>query len=194
MSILIALGHSGYELDIQLAENIPELDLVVGGHSHTFLYTDTAGAGPPSVETAEGEYPTYVTNTVRGAGQEKVIPVVQAFCYTKYLGHLQLSFDSHGELLSPVAGAGVTFAAPVLLDHTIERDPAVLAAMEKWQQNLTEYRVVVGENMVFMEEGGPSEESNIGECMSCMSICRLYRNESINPYTLSHPSFTYDDL
>ena len=177
VSILIALGHSGYELDIQLAENIPELDLVVGGHSHTFLYTDTAGAGPPSVEAAEGEYPTYVTNTVRGAGQEKVIPVVQAFCYTKYLGHLQLSFDNHGELLSPVAGAGVTFASPVLLDHTIEKDPAVLAAMEKWQQNLTEYRVVVGENLVFMEEGGPSDESNIGECMS---ICRLYRNESIN--------------
>ena len=89
--------------------------------------------------------------------------MVQAFCYTKYLGHLQLSFDDHGELLSPVAGAGVTFASPVLLDHTIEKDPAVLAAMEKWQQNLTEYRVVVGENLVFMEEGGPSEESNIGE-------------------------------
>ena len=39
VEILIALGHSGYELDVQMAAEIGELDVVVGGHSHTFLWT-----------------------------------------------------------------------------------------------------------------------------------------------------------
>ena len=54
VEIIIALGHSGYLIDIELAENIPELDLVVGGHSHTFLYTDT-GNGLPSNDQPEGD-------------------------------------------------------------------------------------------------------------------------------------------
>ena len=159
VNILIALGHSGYDIDIEIAENIPEIDLVVGGHSHTYLYTDKSGQGPPSNDQPEGDYPTYVNNKVQ---QGKVIPVVQAYCYTKYMGHLKLKFDSEGELLTPVDGRGVSFADPVLLDNTHPEDPAILEAMVKWQQNLTEFKEVVGVNLVYMEEGGPSEESNIG--------------------------------
>ena len=54
VEIIIALGHSGYLIDIELAENIPELDLVVGGHSHTFLYTDK-GDGLPSNDQPRGD-------------------------------------------------------------------------------------------------------------------------------------------
>ena len=54
VDIIIALGHSGYLIDIELAEKVPELDLVVGGHSHTFLYTDT-GSGLPSNDEPKGE-------------------------------------------------------------------------------------------------------------------------------------------
>lgn len=39
VQILIALGHSGYELDLNMAAEIEEIDVVVGGHSHTFLWT-----------------------------------------------------------------------------------------------------------------------------------------------------------
>ena len=158
VDIIIALGHSGYEIDIQLAENIVELDLVVGGHSHTFLYTDT-GTGLPSNDQPEGDYPTYVSNIQTG----KVIPVVQAHCYTKYLGHLQLSFDDGGELLTPVDGVGVSYAEPILLDESIGQDEDVLAAMIKWQNNLTEFKEVLGLNEVYMVERRPSEESNIGQ-------------------------------
>lgn len=38
VNILIALGHSGYTKDKQIALEVTEIDLVVGGHSHTFLY------------------------------------------------------------------------------------------------------------------------------------------------------------
>jgi len=45
------LGHAGYDLEMKMAEQIPELDLVVGGHSHTFLFT---GKNLPSIEVPEG--------------------------------------------------------------------------------------------------------------------------------------------
>ena len=89
--------------------------------------------------------------------------MVQAHCYTKYLGHLELRFDEAGELLSPVDGLGVSFAEPILLEDSIKKDELVLDAMVKWQQNLTEYKEVLGYNEVYMGEGGPSQESNIGQ-------------------------------
>lgn len=36
---LIALTHLGVEEDIKLAESMPQLDLIIGGHSHTLLDT-----------------------------------------------------------------------------------------------------------------------------------------------------------
>ena len=38
VSILIALGHAGYSVDKKIADEVKELDLVVGGHTNTFLW------------------------------------------------------------------------------------------------------------------------------------------------------------
>ena len=35
--VVVALGHQGYNRDLALAEAVPELDVVVGGHTHTYL-------------------------------------------------------------------------------------------------------------------------------------------------------------
>lgn len=37
--IIIVLGHLGFESDIKLAESFPDVDLFVGGHSHTAIQT-----------------------------------------------------------------------------------------------------------------------------------------------------------
>ena len=36
---IIALGHSGIEMDKRIAQEVVEVDVVVGGHTNTFLYT-----------------------------------------------------------------------------------------------------------------------------------------------------------
>jgi 2',3'-cyclic-nucleotide 2'-phosphodiesterase (5'-nucleotidase family) len=61
------------------------------GHSHSFLYT---GNDLPSIEEPEGPYPTLITQP----GTTKVVPVVQAYAYTKYLGYMNLTFNDAGEL------------------------------------------------------------------------------------------------
>jgi len=104
--IFIAFGHSGYERDLELAENIPEIDLIVGGHSHTFLFsgfiwfiygpwspfthstTNKNQGEPPSDDQPKGDYPTVVTQP---SGRR--VPVVQAYAYTKYLGYLKVNVD-----------------------------------------------------------------------------------------------------
>ena len=36
---IIALGHAGINVDKEIAATIPGVDIVVGGHTDTFLYT-----------------------------------------------------------------------------------------------------------------------------------------------------------
>ena len=38
VNIIIAVGHSGFTIDKKIAKNCPNIDVVVGGHSNTFLY------------------------------------------------------------------------------------------------------------------------------------------------------------
>ena len=105
INILIALGHSGFETDEKIAREVEDIDLVIGGHSNTFLYT---GEKPDS-EIPEGLYPTEV---VQKNGRKTY--VVQAYAYTKYLGNINVTFDKNGE---------ITFIQgnPILVDSKIEQ-------------------------------------------------------------------------
>ena len=38
---IIAVGHAGIEMDKQIAKEVDGVDIVVGGHTNTFLYTGT---------------------------------------------------------------------------------------------------------------------------------------------------------
>lgn len=37
--MIFAVGHSGIKKDVEIAKKVSEVDLVVGGHTDTFLYT-----------------------------------------------------------------------------------------------------------------------------------------------------------
>ena len=39
INIFIAVGHAGFDVDKKVAKEVDEIDIVVGGHSNTFLYT-----------------------------------------------------------------------------------------------------------------------------------------------------------
>lgn len=101
VDIIIALNHVGVTADLDIAEAVSGIDAVVGGHSHT-LFSNT--------EEGAMAYPTMVGN----------VPVVQAYAYSKYVGHLELTFDDDGT----VTGAtGDT----ILLDASVAEDEAVVA-------------------------------------------------------------------
>jgi len=41
---IIAVGHAGIEMDKRIAKEVDGVDIVVGGHTNTFLYTGTRDA------------------------------------------------------------------------------------------------------------------------------------------------------
>ncbi|XP_012277874.1 protein 5NUC-like isoform X1 [Orussus abietinus] len=147
VNILIALGHSGYETDKKIAREVEDIDLVIGGHTNTFLYS---GKQPDS-EMPEGLYPTEV---VQKSGRK--VYVVQAYAYTKYLGNFTTTFDSHGEVQS-IQGN------PVLVDSTVKQAPDILEELEKWRKAIDEVsHQVVGTTRVLLD--GDSKTCRRKEC------------------------------
>ncbi len=43
VDVVIALTHIGYNLDLQLAAELPEIDVIIGGDSHTWTFRPTSG-------------------------------------------------------------------------------------------------------------------------------------------------------
>ncbi len=98
---IIVLSHIGYVVDQELAKAVPGIDVIVGGHSHTFLGTGEGEAGP---------YPTLVKNP---DGVD--VPIVQAGQYGKVLGELKVTWDDAGKVTSATG-------APILLDASVTQD------------------------------------------------------------------------
>ncbi|KAJ8023887.1 5'-nucleotidase [Holothuria leucospilota] len=146
---IIALGHAGYDLDLEMARNTVGIDVIVGGHSDTFLYTGT----PPTNNEVIGPYPTII---VPEKSPEDRVLVVQDFTFGLYLGLLQVTFDDDGKITSYGGN-------PVLLDEYVEQDPDILAQINELAAPVDELGlVVVGET--FVELTGDSATCRTREC------------------------------
>lgn len=114
---IIAIPHTGFVKDKALAEAVPGIDAIVGGHSHT-LFSNT--------EEGAEKYPIMVGN----------VPVVSAYAYSKYLGHLVLTFDDEGNLKDAGGDA-------ILLDASVTPDATLAAKIAEMAKPLDEIRAKV---------------------------------------------------
>lgn len=151
-NIIIAIGHSGYLKDQQIAKEVEGVDVVIGAHSHSFLWNGTS----PDSEEAEGPYPTYVT---QASGRN--VPVVQAYAYTKYIGKLHLLFDSNNKLI-------MSTGAPILLDNTIPEDPDVVNMLKVYEENVDNVaNELVGSTMIDLDgQHCNRQECNLGNLIT----------------------------
>ncbi|WP_296418763.1 bifunctional metallophosphatase/5'-nucleotidase [Pseudooctadecabacter sp.] len=134
---IIALNHVGVNRDMAIAEAVDGLDAVVGGHSHT-LFSNT--------EEGAMAYPTMVGDT----------PVVQAYAYSKYVGHLTLEFDDAGNVTSATGDT-------ILLDASVAEDEAIVARVSELAGPIEEMKTqVVSESTEVIE--GAREVCRAMEC------------------------------
>ena len=87
---IVVLSHLGYEPDVQLAKSVPGIDIIVGGHSHTFM------GGPEFTQLGlkpDMPYPTELA----GPTGERVL-IVHAWEYNQLLGQIKLDFDGLGRI------------------------------------------------------------------------------------------------
>jgi len=135
---IIVLSHSGYRVDMMVAEKTTGVDVIVGGHSNTLLSNTN--------EKAKGPYPTMVGDTA----------VVQAYAYGKYLGELSVTFDDDGVI---TAATG----EPLLIDGEVVEDEGTLARVAEMAEPLEEIRnKVVAESASVIE--GNREVCRVQEC------------------------------
>jgi 5'-nucleotidase/UDP-sugar diphosphatase len=102
---IIAITHIGWSEDLELAKQVAGIDVIVGGHTHT----------------VPENYPTVVTN-----GTDPTL-VVQAGSQGKYLGRLNVSFDSKGVI------QGWEGSQLITVDNKIEADAAGVAKLVEYQ-------------------------------------------------------------
>ena len=91
---------------------------------------------------------------------------IQVYKYSKYLGDMRLNFDSSGELLTPVAGVGVSRAEVVLLNDAFPQDPWIEAQLEEYRDLLSDYYPPVGWSEVLLETRRDNTESNLGNLIT----------------------------
>ncbi|MDX2384395.1 LysM peptidoglycan-binding domain-containing protein [Sinorhizobium medicae] len=140
---IVALTHVGYPRDLAAIAKIPDVDVVVGGHSHSLLSNTD--------EKAEGPYPTMVDNP----GGYKV-PVVQAGSYSKYLGDLMVTFDDNGVVKAAKGD-------PILVDSSVKPDETVVARVKELAKPIEELRTkVIGKTEAPID--GSRESCRAKEC------------------------------
>ena len=140
---IIAVSHAGYGKDQEVAAAVDGIDIIVGGHTHTFLSNTD--------EDAEGPYPT-VVNSPSG----DPVLVVSDGSFGKYLGRLDVTFDENGV---PTAWEG----EPILLDASVPEDPDLLAVAMEMNEPLEELRnTIIGSAAVDLD--GDRNSCRFNEC------------------------------
>ncbi|MBT4484622.1 MAG: T9SS type A sorting domain-containing protein [Candidatus Latescibacteria bacterium] len=119
INIVIALNHSGYSYDMEIASKFDGIDIIVGGHSHSLLSTTD--------EKASGLYPTIIESP---SGESVLI--VQAKSFNDYLGCLDVTFDENG-VVTDWSGQ------PYKMDNSVPHDKAMLEVVMDYYTVLKEF-------------------------------------------------------
>lgn len=95
---IVMMSHIGYEGDLAIAPKLSDVDVIIGGDSHTFL-----GEYSPVVKkTPSGKYPTVVTNK-----SGETVCIGQAWEYTKVFARMNIKFNDNGSVKSCSGTASV---------------------------------------------------------------------------------------
>jgi 5'-nucleotidase len=177
---IIALTHLGYQEDLALAQAVDGLDVIIGGHSHTFIYSPTTPVTftPPIYPSygslaPEGEYPT----PVYMLGRNPVL-VATDYQWATFLGHLKVTFDPSGTVTG-------WEGSPVYLGSNITPDPDMAALLAPYDvQVQAEFSKTVGVSHVDLPLAvGGKQVCRLGECLlgDLVTDAMLWRANSTQP-------------
>ncbi|WP_170449338.1 bifunctional metallophosphatase/5'-nucleotidase [Ruegeria arenilitoris] len=149
---IIVLSHSGYGVDQRVAQETTGVDVIVGGHSNTYLSNTS--------DKAAGPYPTVVNG----------VQIVQAYAYGKFLGELSVTFDDDGNVVEAVG-------EPLIMDNTVTEDQAALDRIAELAKPLDEIRNKVVANAAAPIEGDRSicrvQECEMGNLVADAMLARV---------------------
>ncbi|WP_434684562.1 bifunctional metallophosphatase/5'-nucleotidase [Pseudanabaena minima] len=128
---IIALTHIGFENDVTLARKVPDIDIIIGGHSHTSI---------GNIPNANHPYPLVEKN-----GTKEPVLVVTDWEWGKYLGDLSVSFDRTGKL---IAWAG----KPHAIDESIKPNQEFVDKLKAYAAPIEALRQkIIGKSLVALD-------------------------------------------
>lgn len=133
VSKIVLLSHLGTGLERDAAKQCPGLDVIIGGHSHTYL-------GKPGVEgfpQPGGPYPTVVENS------ESKVLLVSAWEWGKVFGRIKVNFDDAGKVKDWAD------AEPILVEESIPDDLTVASIIAAFVKPIDSLRKTVVANAPF---------------------------------------------
>ncbi len=181
---IIVLSHIGYEADLELAESVAGIDVIVGGHSHTLLGPQEQFDGFGITVPAGYDYPTRVQSP-----EGRQVLVVQAWGWGRAIGELNVDFDRNGDVTAfsgrPYLvnstefkqdnGAGWMAVAPEVQESILAlmaesdllevfaQDPEIAAILQPFTDGIAEQeRVVVASATDDLLRGDPATQFNSG--------------------------------
>lgn len=140
---IVLVTHIGYREDQEMVARLHDVDLVVGGHSHTPLGTPDL----PGWTKSGGPYPTLVKDV---AG--KTVPIVQAYEWGKVLGKIVIEFDGKGNVKR------VKEATPIVVDETIPEDPRIASMAKAFEKP-----ILAIQNAPIGQSSGPIPREPVNE-------------------------------
>jgi 5'-nucleotidase len=169
---IVMMSHIGYENDQVIATKLTDVDVIIGGDSHTFL-----GEYSPVVrKTPSGKYPTVVTNK---SGEP--VCIGQAWEYTKVFARMNIKFNRDGTVMSCRGTASVivgnTFYADRALTQKLPTDvnAAVIAKLKAVAEvaMATEDVAFNDEMLLFNQQYDQDTLAPIGILKGDQSLCLI---------------------
>lgn len=158
---IIALTHIGFHVDKELARQVDDIDVIIGGHSHTPL-----GDMPNATEP----YPV-----VEQAPNGQTVLLVSDWEWGKYLGDIRVSFNGTGEVVS-------WEGTPHPVNVSLNPDPTFATKLEKYaapvkqleQQVIGETEVMLDAERIAIRTG----ETNLGNLIADALLAKTRRDGS----------------
>ena len=191
VDIVVVLSHCGIKNDREIAKKGgSDISIIVGGHSHTFLYT---GDNPPGHDIPVDKFPIVVK---QDDGHQVLI--VHASCFSKYLGDITVYFDDQNKVktwegnpiyLDEDVPKGIVKITYKYLSMKIQKkiyfilDLEIEAELMLWKEEVDHLaNRIVGFSKVFLSK----TECRTGECNFGNFVADAFADYVIIKYVYSH--------
>ncbi|XP_016845606.1 apyrase isoform X2 [Nasonia vitripennis] len=165
VNIIIVLSHCGINHDKIIANNCPDVDVIVGGHSHILLYNGVA----PSNDIVYDNYPIVVSQK----GSNRKVLIVHASAFTKYMGDIRIVFDHNDEV-------AYWKGNPIYLDKYIKQDQSILNELQPWSVAVDKIgKRHLGKTRVFLNGSCFSGECNLANLITDAYVDMYAANSTI---------------
>lgn len=153
IDIIIVLSHIGIDNDIELAKQVKDIDIIIGGHSHTLLSNDK------NISQRYGNYPLVI--------EDKTL-ILATGMGGQYVGNLRAVFDKNG-VITEFSGDTLSINANIKSDEIIKN--VVLSAQDNLKEILNQKIAVTNKSIGFTKgKDFCSQECDVGELITSVLL------------------------